>query len=187
MEQVSNDDFDFILLRMKKKFTVKPEKKGRENGGEGQDFGMGFSLRVPEEFERADAKRASCLFWSEKRPPVILTTSKGREGLTFQFFNGEVEGESLLECSKMIKQLIEQLDGRCVFYSAGEESETVWFDYKSFAENECVYNLVFLFQTSTRKVLGTFFCLFEEYDKWKPQVLKLLKTIKTKEEVHEGL
>ncbi|MBD5547931.1 MAG: hypothetical protein HDQ97_11115 [Lachnospiraceae bacterium] len=180
MEQVTNEDLDYILLRMKKEKTMGDED-------EGGNFGMGFSVCIPEEFEQADGESASNLFWSEKRPGVILTSLKREEGVTFQFLNEEIEGKALLDCRKIVKQLIEQIDRRCVFYSEGEESEAVWFDYKSFAENKIVYNLVFLFQAGPRKVLGTFFCLFEEYDKWKPRILKMLKTIKTKEETDERL
>lgn len=180
MEQVTNDDLDFILLRMKKeKFTEDGDKEG--------NFGMGFSVRIPEEFKRADGENTSDIFWSEKRPEVILTSSKREEGLTFQLLNEEMDGEALLDCRKIVKQLIEQIDGRCVFYDMGEKSEAVWFDYKSFAENEVVYNLVFLFQTGQRKILGTFFCLFKEYDKWKPIILNMLETIQTKEEIDERL
>ena len=187
MEQVSNDDFDFLLLRMQKKFPLKTGKEKKEEGEQWQDFGMDFSIRIPEGFKRAEEEKVSAIFQSEKRPAVILTAREGKEGFTFQFLSREMEGESLSHCKERIKQIIGQLDERWVFYSQGELSGTVWFDYKSFAEKERVYNLVFLFQTGSRKVLGTFFCLFEEYDRWKPRVLKLLETIRTKEEVHERL
>lgn len=189
MEQVTNDDFDFLLIHYKKKFNQKSEKKIKytEEMWKEQDFGMGFSVQIPSEFEQADEESASAVFWSERRPKIILTTLKREEGFTFQFLNDEIAEETLLDCRNKIQQMIEKVDERCVFYNAGEEAEAVWFDYKSFAKNEAVYNLVFLFQADGRKVLGTFFCIFEAYDKWRPMVLKMLGTVKTKGETNERL
>lgn len=189
MEQVTNDDFDFLLIQMKKKFNVKSgeEQNSMEDEYKEWNFGMGFSVQTPGEFEQTDQETAAEIYWSEKRPKIILTTPEREKGLTFQFLNEEIAGKVLPECGKIVKQLIEQMDERCVFYSMGEESGAVWFDYKSFAKNEAVYNLIFLFQTGKKKVLGTFFCVFEVYDKWKPMVLKILKTIKLKEETDERL
>lgn len=189
MDPVTNDDFDFILLHMKKKFELKPGKKQKaiEDGFREHDFGMGFSVQIPGEFEQADEESASEIYWSEKRPLIILTTPERESGITFQFLNEEVTNETLSDCRKTVKHLIEQIDPRCVFYSMGETIESVWFDYKSFAKNEAVYNMVFLFQAGQRKILGTFFCIFKLYDRWKPVVLKILETIKPKEDIDERL
>ncbi len=189
MEQVTNEDLDFLLIHMKKKFDRKPgdERKFIEDEQKEQDFGMGFSIRIPGGFEQADEETASEIYWSEKRPPIILTTPEREKGLTFQFLNEEISGGALPDCREKVKQLTGQMDERCVFYSMGEEAGAVWFDYKSFAQNRAVYNLIFLFQAEKKKVLGTFFCVFEAYDKWKPMVLKMLKTVRPKEETDERL
>lgn len=189
MEQVTNDDLDFICLLMKRKLNVKSGEKQKkiEDGFIEHDFGMGFSIQLPSEFEQADEESASEIYWSERRPPMILTTPERESGLTFQFLNEEIGDGALTDCRKAVKQLIEQIDARCVFYSMGEAIEAAWFDYKSFAKNEAVYNLVFLFQAGQRKILGTFFCIFEAYDKWKPVVLKIMETVRTKEETDERL
>ncbi|WP_277406924.1 hypothetical protein [Lacrimispora xylanisolvens] len=47
-----------------------------------------------------------------------------------------------------IRQILKQADGKNVFYDQGTISGTVpvlWFDYKSFAADERVYNMMFLF------------------------------------------
>lgn len=189
MEQVTNNDFDFLLIHYKKKFDKKLKQKINltEEMWKEQDFGMGFSVQIPREFEQADKESASAVFWSERRPMIILTTLKREEGFTFQFLDDEIAEATLLDCRESLQQLIEKVDERCVFYNAGEEAGAVWFDYKSFAKNEAVYNLVFLFQSDGRKVLGTFFCIFEAYDKWKPMVLKMLGTVNTKGKNDERL
>lgn len=189
MEQVTYDDLDYFLNRMKRKFDAGAGKRQKsiEDAYKEQDFGMGFTVRVPGEFEQADEESASEIYWSEKRPLIILTTPEREKGLTFQFLNEESAGKGLTDCRETVKQLAGQMDERCVFYSVGEQAGAVWFDYKSFAKEQAVYNMVFLFQADERKVLGTFYCIFETYDKWKPVVLKMLETLKTKEETDERL
>ncbi len=106
MEQVLYGDLDLFLIQMKKRFG-----KGMENGQKfledtyQEDYGMGFSIQIPKEFEQADAQSAAAVFWSEKRPPVILITPKREEGLTFQFLSEEMAGETLSDCRQRIKQL----------------------------------------------------------------------------------
>ncbi len=189
MEQVTYDDLDYFLNQMKRKFDAGAGKRSKsiEDTYREQDFGMGFSVRVPGEFEQADKESASEIYWSEKRPLIILTTPEREEGLTFQFLNEELADRGLPGCRETVKRLVEQMDERCVFYSVGEQAGAVWFDYKSFAKDQAVYNMVFLFQAGERKVLGTFYCIFETYDKWKPAVLEMLEAIKMKEETDERL
>ncbi len=81
---------------------------------------------------------------------------------------------------------MEGIDNRVVFYDQGEEKGVLWFDYKGFAGKEATYNLVFLFQAKERKALGSFFCPFEAYDRWRPVVLEVLNTIE-KEETDERI
>ena len=74
-----------------------------------------------------------------------------------------------------------RLDRKNVFYEEGQVSGSLpvlWFDYKSFAADERVYNLMFLFRAGERLLLGTFFCVFRDYDRWKPEVLRVLKTVR---------
>ena len=45
------------------------------------------------------------------------------------------------------------------------------------AGDERVYNVLFFFQAGDRNILGTFYCLFEEYDRWKPMVWEMMQSI----------
>lgn len=182
MERIKNDDFDFLLLQMKRKLAKdNADGKLKADTGNRQDFGLGFTLQLPEGVEQADDKTASEIFWSEKRPDVILTSKNRKAGFTFQLMEDETPEESLVCSREKIKQLVGKIDERTVFYDMGETKEALWFEYKSFAGRTVVYNILFLFQAGEGKILGTFYCIFEKYDKWKPEVLKILETIRTKE------
>ena len=79
-----------------------------------------------------------------------------------------------------IRQVLSRMDGRTVFYDAGVEAEGTqvhWLEYKSFAADGRVYNLLFLFRCGDRKVLGQYFCPFEEYDRLKPLAWEIMRSV----------
>lgn len=180
MERIETGDFDFLRIRMEKKFSGADGKADESQDREAVPD-MGFSILLPPGFVRAEKEEAAEVYWSQKRPPVIFRTEDERAGITFQLLHEETAGKALLAVRDEIMQIIGQMDKRTVFYDMGERAGVLWFDYKSFAGNEAVYNLVFLFQTGKRIILGTFYCIFEIYDIWRSEILEMTGTIKRKE------
>ena len=79
-----------------------------------------------------------------------------------------------------IRAALARLDGRTVFYNAGREetgAEVRWLEYKSFAADGRVYNLLFLFRCGDREILGQYFCAFEEYDRLKPLAWEIMRSV----------
>ena len=180
MERLENGDFDFSRLRMEKWFRTALEKT-EENQSTEQIPGMGFSIILPGGFVPAGEDAAAGIYRSRKRPSVIFIAEGGKTGITFQQLSGEQAGETLSSCRERIRQIIGQIDKRNVFYDVGEREKAVWFDYKSFAGKETVYNMVFLFRAGEKKIMGTFYCMFEAYDRWRSEILEMIDTIKTEE------
>lgn len=187
MEQVSNDDFDFLFLQMKK--MLEQDKTNMLHTDE-TDPGLGFHIRVPEELKKADEDQAKSVYWSSNRPSVIFLTEDKNAGITFQELADTQKGADPLACLEEIKQILERIDDRTVFYHTGMEEGNLkiyWMEYKSFAAKSRIYNLTFLFQSGTKTILGTFYCLFKDYDLWKPMILEMMRSIRTEEVTYEGL
>lgn len=187
MEQITNDDFDVFLIQIKKNL-YKGQTKDRQSGTSAfakVNLGLGFEFLLPAGFDKADDQTAAGIFWSEKRPPNIFINEQKDAGFTLQILE-EPETEPLNHNRENIKLILEKIDRRVVFYDQGEEKGILWFDYKGFAGNEVTYNLIFLFQVGEEKVLGSFFCPFEAYDRWRPVVFEMLSTVR-KEEADEGI
>lgn len=182
MREVFNDDFDSFFLRVKKELDQEEELIS----GEDMDFDMGFSIQIPHGFSRMEKEQAAEIFWSKNRPPVLFATPGRNEGITFQILaeKGDMEPE---EYGKKAGQMLEQADSRTVFYGSGKEGETYWMEYKSFAARERVYNILFLFRAGEKMIMGTFYCLFQNYDIWKPSILHMLHTIKTEGTIDERI
>lgn len=186
MEPMNSDDFDSFFLFVKN--GIEPQKRGDELPY--KDFGMNFWIRIPNKFEEAKSSDAADIFWSENRPTVIFLTKKKNEGITFQTLKKEELGIDISIYCKKIRDAIDQMDDRTVFYEQGVTGETDrihWLEYKAFAANERIYRFVFWFQAKDKIVMGTFFCLFKNYNIWKPIVFEMLSTIRMEEFTDEGI
>lgn len=106
-------------------------------------------------------------------------TENKQAGISFQLLE-EWKEKKPEEGLEEVRQVLERLDQRTVFYEQGERQEGIpvfWMDYKSFAKRESVYHLAFLFSHKGKMVLGNFFCLFAQYGTWKKEILELLDQI----------
>lgn len=183
MERIAEEDVDCFLLQMEQRFS---EKRKREKCTKEWRQLSGFTLWIPKEFFQTDRDAVADVFWSENRPDILFLTVGKTEGITFQILERE---ESLWNRNgnpmEQFKHLLGKLDDRTVCYGMGETGENVqvfWLEYKSFAADERVYNLLFLFRTEEKDILGTFYCPFEEYDSWKPMIWEVIQTIREEDE-----
>lgn len=187
MERIDGEDIDYFLLQMEAMFNEAPEQEKED--GEWKKF-SGYSIWIPKIFRPADQESAMEMFWSDYRPDIMFFTENKTEGVTLQTLDGAGivgadGGDHLIES---VKRLLEVIDDRIVYYDTGVADGNVkvyWIEYKSFAGEERVYNLLFLFQTGAGEVLGTFYCPFEEYEKWKPIAWEMIQSIR--EEPDEGI
>lgn len=189
MEEVKDGDVDKLFLQVQKELQkIKSEVKEpyKELTGWPEFHGPGFALKIPNGFEEIGRKKAASIFFSKNRPEMVLVNPQEYAGLTFQTARLE-QGISVLKLEdegEQIRQILKQADGKNVFYDQGSvsgDTPALWFDYKSFAADERVYNLMFLFLSDEKFMIGTFYCMFQDYDRWKPIILKMLKTIQTEE------
>ena len=187
MEEVQDDDIDKVFLQIQKELQkIEPDTKkpGGEPSGWSEFHGPGFTMKIPGNFEETGKKKAASVFFSKNRPEMILVNPHEHAGLTFQTAILE-NGMNVIDLEserERIRQILKQADGKNVFYDQGTVSGTVpalWFDYKSFASDERVYNMMFLFLSEGKLIIGTFYCIFKDYDRWKPKILTMLNTIQT--------
>ncbi|MDE6364004.1 MAG: hypothetical protein K2L86_07025 [Lachnospiraceae bacterium] len=181
MERISEEDVDCFLQQMEQLSAAVPViEKRQEEWRHCQDF----CIWVPEVFQRTDREKAEEIFWSEQLPDAVFINEDNTAGITLQRLE---TAEALISMAE-IRQLLEKLDDRIVFYDSGMETEGIkvhWLEYKSFAADVRVYNVLFVFGAGEKEILGTFYCIFEEYEQWKPVIWEIMQTIK-EEYKHEG-
>lgn len=189
MKEVKDDDVDKIFFQFQKELQkIKQETKEpyKELAGWPEFHGPGFVLKIPDGFEETGREKAAFVFFSKNRPEMVLLNPKEHAGLTFQAarLKHKISVLKLEDEEKQIRQILKQADGKIVFYDQGSlsgDTPALWFDYKSFAADERVYNLMCLFLSNEKLMIGTFYCMFQDYDRWKPAILKMLETIQTEE------
>lgn len=171
MERVDHRDVDFYLQQIKTACAGEPVWKKKE---EERRSVYGLTVWIPACFSLADQEAAETIFWSEESPEFFFTTQDRKAGITMQTIEEEIRS------SEVIKEQLLKMDSRIVCYDKGETegaAKVQWVEYKSFAGDERVYNVLFFFQAGDRNILGTFYCLFEEYDRWKPMVWEMMQSI----------
>jgi len=187
MEKINENDIDYFLQQMEQVFAVQPKKKKMQE--EWRHF-PGFIMWIPETFQEAGREAAEKLFWSENLPDTLLLAEEKTAGITIQKLKdaGAQWDEAGTNPVDDIKQVLEKMDNRTVCYGTGEEGDRIkvyWLEYKSFASDSRIYNVLFVFQAGKEWNLGTFFCPFEEYEQWKTAVWEIMQTIK--ENTDEGI
>lgn len=171
MERIDYRDVDFYLQQIK---AVCAEKPVLEKTEEERRSLYGFTMWIPKYFSLAEKEAAEKIFWSKESPEFCFVTRDGKAGITMQTI------EEKIQSPEVVKEQLVKLDSRIVCYDQGETegvAKVQWVEYKSFAGDERVYNVLFFFSTDDWNFLGTFFCLFEEYDRWKPLVWEIMQSI----------
>lgn len=183
MEKVCSQDMDRMLQAMLRMYDRNREASEDKTGESHMFYGQGFCMELMKGFEETEEGMAGSVFLSGYRPEKLLICPGKHAGFTFQTLSTEEisENEHMENLREDLRRILMRLDRKNVFYEEGQVSGSLpilWFDYKSFAADERVYNLMFLFQAGERLLLGTFFCVFRDYDRWKPEVLRVLKTVR---------
>lgn len=183
MQKASSQDMDCMLQTLRRMYNIDREASEDETGERRMFHGQGFCIELMEGFYEADEEEAGSVFSSGYRPEKLFICPGRHAGLTFQMLGvGETfENGNMENLQEELRRILARSDRKTVFYEAGKISGNIpvfWFDYKSFAIDERVYNLMFLFQAGEGLILGTFYCIFRNYDRWKPEVLRMLKTVR---------
>lgn len=187
MQEASSQDMDWMIQEMLRRYGQERERPAGGTEKEQVFHGQGFCMELMEGFQKTDEGMAGSAFLSRYRPEKLYIYPGEHAGFTFQTLRvKEISGNRTMEQLRgELRRILMHADHKTVFYEEGQVSgdlPVLWFDYKSFAADERVYNLMFLFQVGDDLILGTFYCIFKNYDRWKPEVLRVLKTIREESE-----
>lgn len=141
-----------------------------------------ISIRLPKYFYVKTGDETTSGYLIKHHPEIIFISGCGTVNFTFD----RIEREDSQQIRKKIIDLMRQRYPQNMIYDLGkgklkeQEQEFYWFDYKSFAIDSDIYNLLFIFPYYDKTVIGTFKCAFRNYADWKHYVLKMIATIEYK-------
>ncbi|CAH1202482.1 hypothetical protein PAECIP111893_01803 [Paenibacillus plantiphilus] len=98
------------------------------------------------------------------------------------FFACRKSKEWVKELTDGTKMMLKKVNPTNVFFSDGieavDEKQVGYFDFKSAAMDEFIYQLMFFFEFGGRTIIGTFNCSYREYADWRDFVFQVIRTIR---------
>lgn len=164
-------DERILALRHKKISGMRIKAKGKKE----LFFNGLIEMILPNDFSDMKEEAIRKVFPADKSPAYLKTTRNGELTMSLDLLEGH---EPLSEVLEQSRQLIMLLYPGSVIYEKGTIGElTGWFDCKFFIGKEIYYKLYFVVEKYEKKVFGCLQCRFENYDKWKLQMLNILNQI----------
>lgn len=141
-----------------------------------------LSIIMPKDFEEMDEKSKNFKYPSVNRPQIIKTDDTTTINITLNKVDNDLKEEWVEELTKGMKQLIKKANPTAVFYEDGvekvDEKNIGYFEFKSSALDDFLYNLMFFLEFEEKTLMGTFSCLFSDYEDWRDIAFQMLKSIK---------
>lgn len=148
-------------------------------------------LRLPKYFRKleGDSKTPFQGYVLQGHPELLYVSDCGTVHFTFDTVEA---GDNLPEDTRreMIKRMKSDYPQNAIYEAGEQEAEGMkipWFEYRSYALDSDVYNIMFFLPDADQKIrVGTFKCPWRDAGDWHTYLLKILTTAK-KEETNEGL
>ena len=118
MERISEEDVDCFLQQMKRLSETDSDIEMRQE--EWRHF-QDFCIWIPEVFQQTEIENVEEIFWSERLPDVVFINEDKTAGITLQKFEDARTRVSMTG----IRQMLEKLDDRLVFYDTGMETDGI--------------------------------------------------------------
>lgn len=167
------DYIDERILALRHKNTPPIGTKVKEKSE--QFFDGLIEMVLPDIFLDMKEEMIQKTFFADVSPAYVKTTSNGELTMSLDLLDSHEPLETVLEQSR---QLVKVLYPGSVIYENDIINElTGWFDCKIFMGKEMYYKLYFIVDKNEKKVFGCFQCRFENYDRWKSQMINILNQI----------
>jgi hypothetical protein len=140
------------------------------------------SAVVPESFAEMIPEAAKLKYPSEHRPQYILASEDGTVNLAFSMLDFPLAKNQTEEKLGELKEAIKRINPAFVVLT--ESTETLdgrkvgFFDYKSYAFDQDIYNFMFITDVEGKLLLGVFNCPYDGYGDWKRLVTQMAMSIK---------
>lgn len=148
-------------------------------------FDESFSMMVPEEFIEMPMNFQRIKYPSEYRPQIIMTSMDLGVNLGLTLFSQKTDEKEVRVILDSIKNIIKKSYPDYRFfkteYKKDERQPYGWFDFRSYAFDDAVYNIHFVMLIGKNILQGCFNCPYAMAEDWKKAMLQMLKSIKKTE------
>ena len=103
---------------------------------------------------------------SENRPEIIKCNEKGNICITLKIIDSPLDEEHVEKLKDEMKVIIKKTNPANVFYEDGvlevDSKNIGFFEFKSYAIDDSLYNIMFFLEFEGKTLMGTFSCPYEE-------------------------
>lgn len=141
-----------------------------------------LTLLIPTSFVNMPAAVAKVKYPSEQRPQCIKTSLDTSVNMAISLFNLRMDGKHPEGEAAMLRQVLRKTNPAMEFYKTGveelEDFTLAWFDYRSHAIDQQVYNIMFTASLQGKMLHGAFNCPYADYHEWHDPALQMIGSIK---------
>ena len=140
-----------------------------------------LSVLMPETFVIMPLELAEKKYPAIQRPDEIYTNSETTVNFCVSLKNDKATNEDIPRAKDVIQQAVMRMhSGSKVINSETIEVSDLniaYFDFASAALDADIYNMMFFLSIDNRIVVGSFNCLWQNMDMWKPVVEQMFETV----------
>lgn len=144
-----------------------------------------ISVMLPTSFVTMPSDMARMKYTSEFRPNIIHTSLDTSVNFTFTLTAESLAPNQTKSVMNSMQIALQRLNPSILFFDRKQEqigeNTFYWFDYKSYAIDDQLYNIMFGVSICGHFLHCGFNCRFREKDEWKDAAVQVIKSIKTLE------
>lgn len=141
-----------------------------------------MNMMIPEEFIEMPMNFQRVKYPSEYRPQIILTNLGLDINLGLTMFSQDADKKELKVIADSIKNTIKRAYPDYRFfkseYKSDEDCPYIWFDFRSYAFDDAVYNIQFVMLIEKKILQGSFNCPYAKAEDWRKAMIQMMKSIK---------
>ena len=145
-------------------------------------FDEKLKMYIPNNFQDMPEEARKVKYMSENRPEIIKSNEEGSTAITLNIIDSPLSEDKVEELIKGMKNIIQKTNPANLFYDIGVEeidSKNIgFFDFKSSAIDDYIYNIMFFFEIEGKTAMGTFSCRYSESPDWRDIAFQMISTIR---------
>lgn len=150
---------------------------------ENEFFDGALKMFIPNTFFDMPMEARKFKYPSESRPEIIKCNETGGIAITLQIIDSPLNDEYVEKLKDMMILINKKLNPANIFFDEGvievNSKNIAYYDFKSPALDDSLYNFVFLLEFQGKTLMGTFSCGYSKHKQWKDDIVfQMIKTIK---------
>ncbi|WP_370080665.1 hypothetical protein [Lysinibacillus sp. RC46] len=141
-----------------------------------------ISFRMPKIFSIMPAELASLKYPSERRPNIIFTDESSTINLAFNKTSHSLPDEGVVEFQENMIEVLEQAQPAAEWFDTDVikiDDKTVGFiEVITPAIDGEIFNLMFFISIDGKALIGTFNCMEEDTETWRPIARAIMETMR---------